>query len=80
MTAPVSIVLAVIGLIVSANTKLHAVIAGQPVTIPVLWLVFATAVLALLALILHLIRVLATEFRKEPEPEPRPVHVITTLR
>lgn len=80
MSAPVSIVLAVIGLIVSANTKLHAVIAGQPVTIPVLWLIFATAVLALLALILHLIRVLREEFRPQPAPAPAPVHVITTLR
>lgn len=74
MTAPVSFVLAVIGLIVSANTKLHAVLLGQPVTIPALWLVFAGLVLALLALVLHLIRLTAREFRRQPEP------VITTLR
>lgn len=74
MTAPVSVVLAVIGLIVSARTHLNMVLFGQPVSISVLGLLFAALMLALLALILHLIRVLAREFRKQPEP------IIKTVR
>ena len=56
-----AIIVAVVGLFVSANTKLHAVILGQPVTIPVLWLVAATALLAVLAVILWLLRGIARE-------------------
>jgi Na+-transporting methylmalonyl-CoA/oxaloacetate decarboxylase gamma subunit len=74
MTAPVSVVLAVIGLIVSARTHLNAVLFGQHFSISVLGLLFTLLLLAMLALILHLIRVLATEFRKQPEP------VIKTVR
>ena len=51
-------VLAFLGLIVSANTKLHAMLAGQPVTIPVLWLVFATVVLLVAIVFLVLLRLL----------------------
>lgn len=78
MSAPVSFVLAVIGLIVSAKTRLNAVIFGQPVSIPWLGVLFAVLILALAVVVLCLIRALVLEFRKEPEP--RPVHVITTLR
>jgi hypothetical protein len=66
VTAPVSVVLAVLGLIVSAKTRFHG--------IPVLWLLAAALVLALLALVLHLIRVLREEFGRQPEP------VIKTVR
>ncbi len=66
MSFPLSFVLSVLGLIVSAKTRYHGV--------PVLWLVFAALILALLALVLHLIRVTAREFRREPQP------VITTVR
>jgi hypothetical protein len=73
MSFPVSFVLAVLGLIVSAKTRLNLVLFGQPVSIPYLGLLFALLVLVLLAVILHLIRVLREEFR-------RPVPVITTVR
>jgi hypothetical protein len=56
MTIPLPAVLAIIGLIVSANTKMHAVIAGMPVTVPVLWLLAAAMVLGLTAAVLFLIR------------------------
>lgn len=58
MTAPAWVVLVVLGLVVSANTKLHAVIAGQPVAIPALWLAFAILVLLLAVLVLVLLRLL----------------------
>ena len=44
------------GLIVSARTRLNAVVLGQPVSVPVLWLVAAAVVLLLAALVLLLIR------------------------
>jgi len=56
VTAPVPAALIVLGLIVSAKTRLNAVILGQPVSIPALWLLAAALVLALLALVLWLIR------------------------
>lgn len=58
MTAPVQLLLVVIGLVVSARTRLTAVIFGQPVVIPVLWLAAAVLVLALAALVLVLARLL----------------------
>ena len=51
-----SIIIAVIGLFVSARTKLNAVVLGQHFTIPVLWLIAAAVVLAITAVILWLIR------------------------
>jgi hypothetical protein len=66
MTAPLSILLAVIGLIVSAKTRLNLVLFGQPVSIPWLGLIFAVLILVLVAVILHLIRVLREEFRRQP--------------
>lgn len=56
MIAPVPAVLIVLGLIVSAKTRLNAVILGQPLSVPVLGLIAAAVVLALLALVLWLIR------------------------
>lgn len=61
MTAPVSVLLAFLGLFVSAQTKMHAVILGQPVTVPVLWLIVAAFVLGLLAVVLWLVREIARE-------------------
>ena len=53
---PVALVLGVVLLVVSALTKLRAVVAGQQVTIPALWLVLAAIVLALAIMLLWLIR------------------------
>jgi hypothetical protein len=58
VTAPVPFVLALLGLIVSAQTKLHAVILGQQVSVPVLWLAAAAVVLLLAAVVLVLLRLL----------------------
>ena len=56
MIAPLPFVLILLGLVVSARTRLNAVVLGQPVSVPVLWLVFAAAVLGLAALVLVLAR------------------------
>ena len=74
MSFPVTFVLAVIGLVVSAKTRLNMVLLGHPVSIPYLGILFAVMVLALVVFALYLIRVLAREFRKEPEP------IIKTVR
>ena len=66
MTVLISAVLGFVGLVVSANTKLHAMLAGQPVTIPVLWLVFATVVLLAGIVFLVVLRLLIREFRPVP--------------
>jgi hypothetical protein len=55
MTAPVSLLLALLGLFVSARIRLSAVIFGQPVSVPLLGLVGAVMVLALLAVVLWLV-------------------------
>ena len=65
-----------IALIVSAVTKMHAVIFGQPVTISALWLAGAVIVLILAALVLYLAWLV---MRERPKPEYRPVYVITSL-
>ncbi len=67
MSFPLSFVLSVIGLIVSAKTRFHG--------IPVLWLLAAALVLGLAALVLHLILVLREEFRPRPEPFIRTVRM-----
>jgi hypothetical protein len=54
-------VLIVIGVIVSAVTKLHAVVLGRPVTVPALWLVALAVVLALAIMLLWLIRVMVRD-------------------
>ena len=56
MTTPISLVLVVIGLVVSARIRLSAVIFGQPVSVSVLELVIAVLVLALTAMVLWLAR------------------------
>lgn len=58
MIAPLSVVLTFLGIVVSAQTRLNAVVLGQPVSVPVLWLVFAAVVLALATLVLVLARLL----------------------
>jgi hypothetical protein len=50
--------LVLLGLVVSARTRLNAVVLGQPVSVPVLWLVAAAVVLALAAVVLVLLRML----------------------
>jgi hypothetical protein len=54
---PAALVLIAV-LIVSAVTKLHAVIFGQPVVIPALWLVLAIVTLLVFAFALVLLRLL----------------------
>jgi hypothetical protein len=56
MTAPVSLLLAFLGLVVSARVRLTAVLFGQPVSIPVLGLVAAVVVLALAVTLVWLLR------------------------
>jgi hypothetical protein len=71
----------IIGLIISASTKLHAVIFGQPVTIPALWLAAAAVVLVLAAMVLYLARCIAQDRQRSCwQPAARPVYVITTLQ
>ena len=61
MGAPVPAVILLIGLFVSAHCRLNAVIFGQPVSVPVLWLVAAAITLALAAFVLILIRLMLRE-------------------
>jgi len=58
MTAPPSFVFILLGLIVSARTRLTMTVHGAAVSVPVLWLVAAIVVLALAALTLWLARML----------------------
>lgn len=74
MSFPTAFMLMLAGLIVSARTRLNAVIFGQPVSVPWLGVLFAVLILVLLAVILHLIKVLREEFRRAPLP------VIETVR
>jgi hypothetical protein len=61
--------LALLGLIVSAKVRLNAVVLGQPVSVPVLWPVFAAVVLALAAAVLVLLRLLIRDgLRLRPRP------------
>jgi hypothetical protein len=53
-----ALTLALLGLIVSARVRLNAVVLGQPVSVPVLWLVFAAVVLLLAIVVLVLLRLL----------------------
>jgi len=53
---PLFLVLAVAGLLVSAQARLNAVILGQPVSVPVLGIVALAVVLLLAALVLWLLR------------------------
>ena len=58
MTALIQAVLVVVGLVASAHARLTAVLAGQPVSVPVLLIVAVVVVLALAALVLYLARTL----------------------
>lgn len=56
MTGPISLLLALLALLVSARVRLSGVIFGQPVSVPVLGLITAVVVLGLVAIILWLVR------------------------
>lgn len=58
MTAPVSLVLVLLGLVASARIRISAVIFGQPVSVPLLGIVAIVLVLLLAALVLILLRLL----------------------
>lgn len=58
MSFPLAFLLMLAGLIVSAFTKYHG--------IPALWLLSAVLLLALVAVVLQLIRVMREEFRRQP--------------
>jgi hypothetical protein len=61
MTAPLSLLLALLGLIASARVRLTAVILGQPVSVPVLGIVAVVVVLALVVTVLFLVRSLVRD-------------------
>lgn len=50
------LVLAFLGLVVSAVTRLNATVAGAPVSVPVIGIVALAVVLAPAAVVLHLLR------------------------
>jgi hypothetical protein len=56
MSAPGWLILAFLGLVVSAQTRLTATVLGSPVSVPVLGLVALAVVLALAAVVLFLLR------------------------
>lgn len=58
-----ALALALLGLIVSARTRLSAVVLGQPVSMPVLWLIAAIMVLALFVAVLVLVRLIIRDLR-----------------
>lgn len=64
MTVPVQAILVIIGVAVSAQARLNAVVFGQHFSIPVLGLVTAVLVLILAIAVLLLARSLAREFRR----------------
>ncbi len=66
---PAALVLAVIGLAVSARTRLTGTVLGQPLSVPVLWLVAAGVVLALAVVVLCLLRAIARDGGLRMRPE-----------
>ena len=68
MTAPVQILLVIIGVAVSAQARLNATVLGQHFSVPVLGLIFAVLILGLAVVALLLARTLVREFRR---PQPR---------
>ena len=56
MSAPVQLAALLLVLLVSASAHVTAVVLGQPVTVPALWLIAAAVLLALAAVVLLLIR------------------------
>ena len=63
MTAPFSLLLAFLGLIVSAHERLNAVLLGRPVSIPWIGIIAAIVSLCLAAMVLLLIRHIVREMR-----------------
>ena len=59
--SPAALVLALLGLAVSARTRLTGTVLGQPLSIPVLWLVAAAMVLALGVAVLCVLRAVARD-------------------
>jgi hypothetical protein len=69
MSAPVQFVLAFLALLVSARTRVTGVILGQPVSVPVLGLVFLAVALAFAVVVLVLLRLLVRDgLRLRPRP------------
>ena len=71
MSFPAAFLLMLAGLIVSARTRLNAVIFGQPVSIPWLGVLFAVLILALVAVIACVVRSILREGRSSPYPRTR---------
>ena len=63
MSVPVQLVIALLGLIAAARTRLTGVVLGQPVNVPVLLLVAAVLVLLLAAVMLLIARALMEDWR-----------------
>lgn len=61
MSAPIQLALALLGLIVSAQIRLSAVILGQPVSVPLLGIVALILALALAVVVLVLLRLLVRD-------------------
>jgi hypothetical protein len=54
MTAPLSVLFVLVGLVVSARIRLSGVVLGEPVSVPLLGVIGAVLVLALAAAVLWL--------------------------
>jgi hypothetical protein len=80
MSFPVTFALIIAGLIVSAHARLNAVLFGAPVSIPWLGVAAVVLILGLVALTLHVIRLIVQDLPPRESRPVRPVHVITTLR
>lgn len=65
---PAALVLGAVALVLSAVTKLHAVILGQPVMMPWLFVVAVIIALALTAAILLLIRLVVRDWGRTWRP------------
>jgi hypothetical protein len=65
----VGVVLVFLALVVTAQTRLNAVVMGQPVSVPVLWLIAAIVMLLLAVVVLVLVRLLLADgLRLRPKP------------
>ena len=64
MTAPVSLLIAFLGLIASVRIHLSAVILGRPVSVPVLGVITVVVILALVALIVVGARLLVRDWHR----------------
>ena len=70
MTAPAAALLAFLAMLgISAHTRINAVLLGQPVSIPVLGLIFIVALLLAAAAVLVVLRLLIRDgLRLRPRP------------